>query len=1083
MVSINEAISSTSNFRVLASEQSRARAVENDLFAKGLPSAMPQASADPVSSFQASAATSPSDGQTRGSVPETQTRVRPTVQGIIEPALDSEAIVAPSSHAVTPADGVTSSPLDTCLQEATRSYTAASPFSAPFSTTSSTPCATAENNAFEVSGTDKSKAMEQVNSNPSRGPHLSMRAVSYLEKSNFGKVLSRHLKDLGETGRHMTGSYNGMFALYVEAFLTGKRANSERYKILLEELLQTIFDNVTNGAEGVRGSGQHAGLLSKVMLRIQQEFLDGIAALQCRVHALVTKAYEAFCLPNARLFIVLPVGSGYLDRTNLAKNKFRVYFLCECNELPRSSPATIPSRSATSAPSTSTPRGAMHHVHLAKHEGYDLQRPNSFFVKYGFHVLTIVEMLRYGITTPSFAVPELENLEVLGRIEGIMSHGITRELLKSKLDDTIGYIKERISRSCAKGGHRSSSLPEQGQRAELLAQLEPFLCSQNSKDTLGNLYKTVSTMGHVKWVCLDHYRINHDASSAQQLDVVISRNNMDDTKREFGVWKETAGVALFFCQSRESAALFYPRLQSARGVLKLQFHFLWDATKADIQSLCDAVSRSNVSILYIDGKTFENRPPNRASQTSNRLSSILQLLESGKLNTISLEVEFLDCALGLGGVPIPNLRVALLELGAFTGSHQQPRSRQETQSIQETESVQVKFFRFLSRLQNLARLILYCDDMDQVYSAIRSRISAISTLESLTLVSNKKHVELEPKAGVLTLSEICQGAKDIIEDNKSLIAIRTPFSKDSLASNIAWFDKIFAGRTLPLTVSFLGDRNETILEAELRNPGDDCALDPFGQRFRGHHSTAFIRWVDDDILESEEILERDAARDYLSEWSDATLDFPTLIKGELKEMLGSLAMKRLDSLHIICCPLYDDVRRFVVSGINPNSLSRLELSGENLDGWINDFSRVFTRVSIPLLRDLAIVGTKKRLLPGTARWIESMLSSDLSAEALCTLRFEDVHLSTSDWKSIISAMTLSGLKSLDFTGSTLQQDHLEHLIESLPPDASIEMLVLHNVSWVNSLTATGRNRLSMQLKTKARWATIQYQAHPHPGRR
>ncbi|KAI8602574.1 hypothetical protein EDD21DRAFT_426674 [Dissophora ornata] len=799
--------------------------------------------------------------------------------------------------------------------------------------------------------------MEQVNSNPSRGPHLSMRAVSYLEKSNFGKVLSRHLKDLGETGRHMTGSYNGMFALYVEAFLTGKRANSERYKILLEELLQTFFDNVTNGAEGVRGSGQHAGLLSKVMLRIQQEFLDGIAALQCRVHALVTKAYEAFCLPNARLFIVLPVGSGYLDRTNLAKNKFRVYFLCECNELPRSSPATIPSRSATSAPSTSTPRGAMHHVHLAKHEGYDLQRPNSFFVKYGFHVLTIVEMLRYGITTPSFAVPELENLEVLGRIEGIMSHGITRELLKSKLDDTIGYIKERISRSCAKGGHRSSSLPEQGQRAELLAQLEPFLCSQNSKDTLGNLYKTVSTMGHVKW----------------------------------------------------SAALFYPRLQSARGVLKLQFHFLWDATKADIQSLCDA------------------------------------LLESGKLNTISLEVEFLDCALGLGGVPIPNLRVALLELGAFTGSHQQPRSRQETQSIQETESVQVKFFRFLSRLQNLARLILYCDDMDQVYSAIRSRISAISTLESLTLVSNKKHVELEPKAGVLTLSEICQGAKDIIEDNKSLIAIRTPFSKDSLASNIAWFDKIFAGRTLPLTVSFLGDRNETILEAELRNPGDDCALDPFGQRFRGHHSTAFIRWVDDDILESEEILERDAARDYLSEWSDATLDFPTLIKGELKEMLGSLAMKRLDSLHIICCPLYDDVRRFVVSGINPNSLSRLELSGENLDGWINDFSRVFTRVSIPLLRDLAIVGTKKRLLPGTARWIESMLSSDLSAEALCTLRFEDVHLSTSDWKSIISAMTLSGLKSLDFTGSTLQQDHLEHLIESLPPDASIEMLVLHNV--------------------------------------
>ncbi|KAI8359010.1 hypothetical protein B0O80DRAFT_443113, partial [Mortierella sp. GBAus27b] len=42
-----------------------------------------------------------------------------------------------------------------------------------------------------------------------------------------------------------------------------------------------------------------------------------------------------------------------------------------------------------------------------------------------------------------------------------------------------------------------------------LRKLETFLKNKDGNKVLGNLYRTVTSEGHVKWVCIDHYRENY----------------------------------------------------------------------------------------------------------------------------------------------------------------------------------------------------------------------------------------------------------------------------------------------------------------------------------------------------------------------------------------------------------------------------------------------------------------------------------------------------------------------------------------------------------------------------------------------
>ncbi|KAF9994408.1 hypothetical protein BGZ65_009969, partial [Modicella reniformis] len=95
------------------------------------------------------------------------------------------------------------------------------------------------------------------------------------------------------------------------------------------------------------------------MRQMQQRALDRLAIIQIRVQAILIQNYELHEYPIPRLFIVLPIAVGLCDKfKSLFSEQFRLYFLCECGAYTMSNDSKTP-----------------HEIHLAKHEGYDLEQP------------------------------------------------------------------------------------------------------------------------------------------------------------------------------------------------------------------------------------------------------------------------------------------------------------------------------------------------------------------------------------------------------------------------------------------------------------------------------------------------------------------------------------------------------------------------------------------------------------------------------------------------------------------------------------------------------------------------------------
>ncbi|KAG0203040.1 hypothetical protein BGX31_003424, partial [Mortierella sp. GBA43] len=163
------------------------------------------------------------------------------------------------------------------------------------------------------------------------------------------------------------------------------------------------------------------------MNEMQKMALDRLANIQSRVQAVVTQTYELHEYPIPRLFIVLPKDTGVFDKIKSPfVTQFRLYFLCECGT------HTMDENSKT-----------MHEIHLAKHEGYDLEKPNEFFERYGSYVLTLLNMIKYGIKAASCVVSPLSSLKIVEGIDTVQEHmKFIKENIAPLVNSTIDFLDE-----------------------------------------------------------------------------------------------------------------------------------------------------------------------------------------------------------------------------------------------------------------------------------------------------------------------------------------------------------------------------------------------------------------------------------------------------------------------------------------------------------------------------------------------------------------------------------------------------------------------------------------------------------------
>ncbi|KAG0349324.1 hypothetical protein BG005_011034, partial [Podila minutissima] len=333
--------------------------------------------------------------------------------------------------------------------------------------------------------------------------------------------------------------------------------------------------------------------LARKMIDMQQEALDRLTLIQSKTEAILTQQLQLAEYPIPRLFIVLPEEPVKYDPGNWFRTKFRLHFICECGKHTEAHNSKV-----------------RHHLHLAKHEGYLVREPTEFFKKYGPFLLLMLELIKFGTSVAGHVVPTLASLKVVELADSVKQ---SVELVGAKIDISLECIDKQLSKVQASSvgdftGMESRAAMTQQDLANYLSdveglegvelrQLGSFLRTSEEDNLLGNLYRMTTSDGHVKWVCLDHYRASYQETQTQKLRDVV--------KLRQGEFDEQLGRITITLKSSFAATEFYDAVRKAKGVLELIVDLSWECTRSDLEALEDALKSSRISILHLDLRQFQ----------------------------------------------------------------------------------------------------------------------------------------------------------------------------------------------------------------------------------------------------------------------------------------------------------------------------------------------------------------------------------------------------------------------------------------------------------------------------------------------
>ncbi|CAO3568621.1 unnamed protein product [Mortierella alpina] len=314
------------------------------------------------------------------------------------------------------------------------------------------------------------------------------------------------------------------------------------------------------------------------MKKMRDELMGQFAVLQSRVQAVLTQTYELHEYPIPRLFVVLPQDPSGWNTMDPFSNKFRLYFLCECGEHTKSVDSNT-------------------EIHVAKHEGYEITRPTEFFQLYGSHVLTILKMLKFGISVAGVAVPAISHLVRADIVDQAKAYLKVLKDIEPRMDPVIDWM-DKVS---VNEGEAVDEFARQMENKEALAgadlrKLDTFLKAKDGDKVLGNLYRTVTDEGHVKWVCIDHYRENYQETTAKDFQRTLDAVG--------GSFDRSLGRVEVTLRSRVLAEQFFAKLGKARSVYELDVDFDWACTAGSLEVLEGALKTSRVSILRLGIRQF-----------------------------------------------------------------------------------------------------------------------------------------------------------------------------------------------------------------------------------------------------------------------------------------------------------------------------------------------------------------------------------------------------------------------------------------------------------------------------------------------
>ncbi|CAF1281067.1 unnamed protein product [Adineta steineri] len=174
-------------------------------------------------------------------------------------------------------------------------------------------------------------------------------------------------------------------------------------------------------------------------------------------------------------------------------------------------------------------------MHVAPHDGYSIKKTRDFIVKYGSYLRTTLQAAQLLLKLGSFVIPQLDTVSdaVGSGVDTISPTPDKQNEMKQQLN-LIEKLLDRVdyqwaqSKSTMVEHNKSRGVPLQGPD---LREVETYLDVADNKHSLGNLYRTVTVDGHVRWVCQQHYDdISFNNIMSKYIDQLEAMGGKFDTK-------------------------------------------------------------------------------------------------------------------------------------------------------------------------------------------------------------------------------------------------------------------------------------------------------------------------------------------------------------------------------------------------------------------------------------------------------------------------------------------------------------------------------------------------------------------------
>ncbi|KAF9939266.1 hypothetical protein BGZ65_011078 [Modicella reniformis] len=889
---------------------------------------------------------------------------------------------------------------------------------------------------------------------------ISIASRRMMNSSTNNTVLTRTMS-FGERASFRRHTSSNVKAIVQRAMSENFSQTPENFQcaVLLERLLRNQE----------RGNQQQQQImdLQKQTIDLQYHTLDRMAIIQSGIRTLITQTYELHEYPIPRLFIVLPeVTRRPQEMTRkLLPHQFRVYFLCECGEHTKSENTTTP-----------------HEVHLANHEGYDLDKPAEFFEKYGTYVLTLMYMFKVGTTAAGVVVPPCTGLKIDGELKAAPKLMEYMKDIGSLVDDSIMFLED------LKDNKNYGTEVEEAMRLNDrkilegadLRQLKSYLKVKN-EHVLGNMYRIVTLKGHVKWVCLEHYRETQEESASSMLKQYF--------KLGHGYINENLGeiqVVLGYSVAKE----FYNALLTVPRIQKLIVCLEWEASTDDLRKLSTAVTKAGIVDLTIDGKSLLGRTLDLWHRYD-RFDPIMQLAANGKLQALSL-VMFKNLFRRLSSkafIKAPQLRVLKIDSPFDTEPITWHSSLDQILTscfnvvdfglrVQKQELIVPVMMEILSKLKKSRCLELHYGQYTTTATISCGQIQTIQLfLPYIVDFAHDDQTYSTYSQCFLDEDITLKQAVTILRENQKLSEIRIGYQtarpNDMIQTIAATRHDLNTGtalRTVEL-ICLQNDKNVRPVGVTMDFTGSegvhdfciDVSMVPQGGLLNSYYDILFdygwsIKALDarDGAIDDElaRLLDKSTEKKN-SKLKSLTLDTKRLSQTGLKGMDRVISRsKRLERLVLDCQSLNIDTEREKANALlsqHGKQLTELSLHGDNCRHVKRWLAEAFpTREAFPKLTHLQLT------LPYDSEpqdphlyisWLSKMVSSPPSTstsssaqdnistpEAWSPLKRLGLHyknFALEDWKKIIEAIDFSQLETLDLTSTNFAMEQFDLLIECL----------------------------------------------------